>query len=79
MNRLMSNLGGLKADWRLRSKEEQRQLVDQKMSVIQNGIEKKKKDYCCKDMCSGIIKKLDPTGIHLNLDPEHKRIPENEG
>ena len=80
MNRPMSNLGGLQADWRVRSKEQQRQLVNQKMGVIQKGIEKKKKDFCCKDMCLGIIKKVDPTGLqHLNLDPEHERIPENEG
>jgi len=80
MNRIMSNLGGLQADWRLRDKGQQRDLVNQKMGLIQIGIAKRKKDFCCKDMCHGLIKKLDPMGLqHYNLDADHERIPENEG
>merc|ERR1719436_615842 len=43
MNRLMSNMGGLTDSWRLRSKDQQKQLVTQKMALIEDGIQKKKK------------------------------------
>ena len=76
----MSNLGGLTAEWHLRSKEDQHKLVQQKMNLIMIGIEKKKTDVCCKDHCRQIVKDNDPSGLdHLNVSPDHERIPENEG
>lgn len=76
----MKNLGGLTAEWHLRSKADQIKLVHQKMNLIMIGIEKKKKDVCCKDLCRQIVKENDPSGIGaLNISPDHERIPENEG
>lgn len=71
MNRVMSNLGGLTAEWRVRSPDEQKQLINEKIAVVQSTMNKATVDYCCKELCH--------KDVGVNYGEDHKKIPEDQG